>query len=317
MRSVLSGTRRSRLLLAVVVVLLLAGCSFNVETGPPAEDETGFDGLEETGPDEPNDPDDPDGDGLDTEREEELGTDPNDPDTDGDRLPDGWEVNGETPDGAELPGADPLHKDIYLQLSYAEGVPELTDRERENLRDIWDEMNVSNPDGERGITLHIDDEQPHGGEVDVNRTFTETPEEFLEDQYAEYLPPSRRCVYHGSTFVEVNIREADFLGYSRSTGYESVIAGQLEGRTRDDVVGTYNDRVNSLTHELLHNVVGTLTEGSDPGHVNGAEGWLAGVQSPVENDTEFANRYEHLAPVTSETLSEEGFAEYNNPEACE
>lgn len=89
---------------------------------------------------------DPDNDQLSTDREKELGTDPNKPDTDGDNLPDGWELarglnplvhDGDKsmkydPDGdgmnnqeEMLAGTDPLNADSNLKLeakSITEGV---------------------------------------------------------------------------------------------------------------------------------------------------------------------------------------------------
>lgn len=293
------GSRVPLLAVCVAALVVLAGCSFSVEV---ASSDVEFDATTATA-----DPEDVDADGLDVERERALGTDPDDADTDGDRLRDGWEYRNETSEGAALPGADPLHKDLYVQVSYAEGIPRLSETERRNVRHIWAEMNVTNPDGERGIRIHVDDDPPHGGPVNESRTFTTFPEDYLEEQYSRYVPPARQCVYHGFSFVEMNLAETDHSGRGSSPGYASVGAGRREDRMRNDSYGSYNERVRTLTHELLHNVAGNVTNGSDPGHADG-EGWLAGFYPPVENESAWAMQFERLAPETAAKLSEDGFA---------
>lgn len=78
-------------------------------------------------------------------------------DSDGDKLKDGWELHGVN--GVPLPdyGADPLHKDLFIEADYMNGHDHLIDAA--HLRDIvnvFDNAPVSNPDGETGINIHID-----------------------------------------------------------------------------------------------------------------------------------------------------------------
>ncbi|WP_225335279.1 hypothetical protein [Halomicrobium urmianum] len=96
-----------------------------------------------------NDPD-RDGDGL-TDREERLhGTDPTDPDTDGDGIPDGVEVEC---DGT-FPGADPLHQDIYVEVDGTAGT-NVSEDTVDAIRATYADAPVENPDGDRGIDLHL------------------------------------------------------------------------------------------------------------------------------------------------------------------
>jgi hypothetical protein len=309
MRGVHGGGRTTLGVVCVALVVVLAGCSVSVDLGTP---DGGFDHPDV---EDAHDPDDSDDDGLNDSLEAEAGIDPNVSDTDGDRLLDGWEYHGETDDRAALPDADPLHKDVYVQVNYAQGIQPLGEEERRNLTAIWAGMNVSNPDGERGITLHVDDESPHGGQVNVSRTFESRPTEFIDQQYDWYVPDRRKCIYHGTTFVEAG--DVEFGGYGSTPGYESVIVGQLEGRTSADTWGSYNRRASSLTHELLHNIAGNVTDGDDPGH-SGSRGWLAGSYVYPDNESEWSARYERLSRETSRALSERGFAEYDRRfhEAC-
>lgn len=112
-------------------------------------------------------PGDLDADGLLDEDEAWWGTDPAVADTDGDALPDGWEVYGVN--GIDLPGmgADPLHKDLFVEMDYmvrasaANGLaPDATVMDA--LVTILDGAPVPNPDGTKGIHLHLelDDEVP-------------------------------------------------------------------------------------------------------------------------------------------------------------
>ncbi len=106
---------------------------------------------------------DRDGDGL-TDREERLhGTDPTDPDTDGDGLPDGVEVEC---DGT-FPGADPLHQDIYVEVDATAGT-NISEDTVDAVRETYADAPVENPDGERGIDLHLrfdDADLPEAGTV--------------------------------------------------------------------------------------------------------------------------------------------------------
>jgi hypothetical protein len=85
-----------------------------------------------------------------------------DPDTDGDGLPDSWETKGYDADGdgkidVPLPqmGADPRHKDLFVQLDQMLG--HTIDRAAVKMvADGFADAPVSNPDGVKGIALHVD-----------------------------------------------------------------------------------------------------------------------------------------------------------------
>jgi hypothetical protein len=151
---------------------------------------------------------DPDGDGLGIELEEALGTcsystgivtgpdgvefdcslaaDPRD--TDGDGIPDGWEVLGvnityepqpnvRVHESLPLPlwGADPRHKDLFIEVDFMMRTPDETpqrlspDKAREfaayyqdtldtphPLVDLYRAVTLRNPNGKRGINVHLD-----------------------------------------------------------------------------------------------------------------------------------------------------------------
>jgi hypothetical protein len=83
-------------------------------------------------------------------------------DSDGDGLLDSWENEGIdfTNDGSvelDLPamGADPLHKDIYVEIDHMSGHA-LSQTAIDGVVASFGVAPVGNPDGSRGITLHVD-----------------------------------------------------------------------------------------------------------------------------------------------------------------
>lgn len=120
---------------------------------------------------------DPDHDGLTSSDEIEIyGTDPRERDTDGDGLWDGWEAANTTVDeegnpialGVDLVamGANPLHKDVFVEIDYMVKPASLFFDDRHThqpklkalqmLIDAFATAPVSNPDGSLGIVLHMD-----------------------------------------------------------------------------------------------------------------------------------------------------------------
>ena len=97
------------------------------------------------------------------------------PDSDGDGLPDDWEMNGLDVDrdgtiDLDLPamGADPQHKDIFIEID-AMTNHRLQQAAIDEVVHAFRLAPVSNPDGNDGIALHVDNGpssimNPHTGE---------------------------------------------------------------------------------------------------------------------------------------------------------
>lgn len=80
-------------------------------------------------------------------------------DTDGDGISDEWEVGG-IHDGTnwldlKSMGADPEHKDLFVQMDAASGA-KYWDESLVRIADYFASLRVTNPDGHRGINLHLD-----------------------------------------------------------------------------------------------------------------------------------------------------------------
>lgn len=203
-------------------------------------------------------------------------------DRDGDGLPDAWERAGETPDGAALTGASPDHKDLYVQLNYGAGVGRLSAGERRQLRDVWARMPVSNPDGSRGIRLHLDDEAPRGGRIEDPAAIGTAAER--ADYYTESRLGPRQCVYHQVVYGRVEV--GDLAGIASTPGYSAAV----DGSPQPGYEGNVTFRAAVTTHELLHNVAGRVD-----GRTHTETGWLAGGP---EN--------EFLSAATARDLTESG-----------
>jgi len=205
-------------------------------------------------------------------------------DTDGDGLPDSWEEAGETPGGATLSNADPEQMDLYVQLNYGSDVDPLDSAERRQLREVWSNMPVENPDGSTGIDLHLvhrgdragrlGEEVPIGGSGAVDRYYTE---QRLGDRY---------CTYHQVTLGQ--IQDDETIGYAETPGHASILDGSNFGSYDGDV----SFRAAMITHALLHNVAGEVD-----GSVHTDGGWL---DYPDEDN-------ERLSDAVATELETDGF----------
>lgn len=162
---------------------------------------------------------DTDDDGLNDSRERALGTNLTVADTDGDGLGDGAEVLATE----ALPGADPLHRDIYLEVDYMAG--ERPDEAMlETVRERFADAPVSNPDGTTGIDLHvrIDEEVPARESVLAANVPGELNDIF--DYRRRYSQLDRRGHYYGLVVTEIeypNASARDLQGYAYTDFFAS------------------------------------------------------------------------------------------------
>ncbi|QSG15101.1 hypothetical protein [Halapricum desulfuricans] len=205
-------------------------------------------------------------------------------DTDGDGLADEWERAGHTPDGAPLPDADPDRLDLYVQIDYGDGVSRLSDSERTQLRDVWASMPVENPDGSSGIALHVVDSGDRGGELD--RPVSITDDTHVDQFYTRQRLGDRFCTYHQITLGTAGAEGP--IGYVETPGYAAVV----DGTEFTNYDGNVSIRGATVTHALLHNVVGEVDGG-----VHSDGGWL---DYPAPGN-------ERLADPVAERLGDEGF----------
>ncbi len=100
-------------------------------------------------------------------------------DSDRDGIPNAWE-KGKTPQGLNLKklGASPKHRDVFVQLDYAKGGAKPSDIScgaLNNLVKAYAGGPLMNPDGKRGIRLHVD----ASGTSSASFTESRTTQRFL------------------------------------------------------------------------------------------------------------------------------------------
>jgi len=239
---------------------------------------------------------DTDGDGLGDERELELRTDPaeadtdddglsdrrevtgetsaTDPDTDGDRLKDGWEVEKRAPNGLALPGADPLHRDLYVDIVLLEDAPTVSPEEQVRLQRTFQRMPLENPDGNRGIRVHLhgprrmnlterelDAREPERNAVTETRGPRVEMATIDEHVYTSERMGKRKGIYH-LVLVTPGVG-----GGGEAHGKIAKVGGQGDDWRRNHHI---------LIHELLHTIVSTTAFGQDcHGRAHTCEGYLS------------------------------------------
>lgn len=205
------------------------------------------------------------------------------PDTAGDRLRDEWLRSGETPEGAPLENGSVERLDLYVYVVHGSNVDPLTQREKRQLRRVWAEMPVDNPDGSTGIDVHVGS----GGSIGKPVRFGAGDSADHTRYYTPERMGPRLCRHHLVVLGEPTTR---YSGWGSSPGYSSFVTGVQN----PDYDGNVTNRVRVMTHELLHNVVGHIDEPGLPDQgAHTDEGWLGGD--------------EFLANATADQLEETRF----------
>ena len=205
---------------------------------------------------------DSDGDGLTDAEEASIGTDANNPDTDGDGLLDGWEVKGVNGIDLHAQGANPLHKDIFVQMDFmvrADATRSLGPSASviDRIVAAFGAAPITNPDGRNGISIHLELKNNVPLDRDLDPYITE-----FAALKRRFFDQNRAPVYHYMIW-------ADGYGHGTSSGVSLDIPSSdfivTLGRWHGGTGGTDDEKVGTFIHELGHNL-GLKHGGSD--HVN-------------------------------------------------
>lgn len=213
---------------------------------------------------------DTDGDFLGDREELERGTDPLTADTDTDGFADGVEVYA----GDALPESDPLHHDVYLELDTSSecGVGSST---LDILEQAFAAAPVSNPDGERGIDLHVTRGRIPTARFVLFSKSLEGPRNDFKDYYWTYFNHSGYGYHYGITVESTTHGVGNFGAF---------------------VVPCYPNSL--LMHELGHSLglSPTTFEGIDSRKYNAS-------RYPSVMNYESSNRYDYAHPNASVDFS--------------
>lgn len=193
-------------------------------------------------------------------------------DTDGDALLDGWEANGWM--GVDLPamGADPFHKDIFVENDWMTGLKP-QDAVLETIRQSFLAAPVSNPDGIKGINLHSDIGQSRvfsgGNEVPFLENWDPSGCQ-AEDIWAAFDS------YKEKNFNPARLDTFHYMIWSNNQCPTTSSSGRAKDIPSSDFIvtlgwwpgdGTQEERQGTYMHELGHNL-GLTHGGFTDDHVN-------------------------------------------------
>lgn len=179
---------------------------------------------------------DSDNDGLRDDIELNLSTNVIKQDTDGDGLIDGVEVSPPP----ELSEADPLHKDVFIEVDRARGT-EIPREEMRRIQNAFEEAPVQNPSGETGIDVHV----YYDDTVDVTNPSVSVGQ-YFDEYHTEQTFQNKSYGYYHMLLVED--------ATSSSGAGDGVIGGTLSGE--DGFIVERLDGLNrtgaTTMHELGH-----------------------------------------------------------------
>lgn len=202
------------------------------------------------------------------------------PDTDCDGIADEWEIAGSYTDKdngivVNLPGADPNHKDIYVEIDYmSHHIPPAAAIDLVVAKFDTPSFEIYNPDTTYGVRLHyiIDDDVPHRDCIEV---FDDIPPDAVVDSFDEYKQnyfgtdiergsdlnfyQAKMDVFHYALFIHTQCGNTQSSGRAEVPGNDFVVSlGHSSWNSIDPgsghAVGSTTYKAATFMHELGHNL---------------------------------------------------------------
>lgn len=189
-------------------------------------------------------------------------------DTDGDKLPDTWEISGYDADGdgdidIDFPamGANPYKKDLFVEMDWmprADGGIELAPVEDlDRIVDVFATYPVRNPDGSTGINLHLDAGEARGEKYNLgggNQVEYNPLDNHLNDlatikAQPGNFDPARTGIFYYMIWADLYSKNSSSgLAWTPGMDFLVTVGQTYYGR------GNSNVRVGTFIHEFGHNL---------------------------------------------------------------
>lgn len=182
-------------------------------------------------------------------------------DSDGDGIPNSWETNGYDYDGdgqvdLDFPawGANPNKKDLFVEMDYMPGLL-ASQSELDTIVRTFANYPVNNPDGSRGINLHLDAGDAYakydlggGNEIDYQALRNEQTVGQLRQENSD---PARNGIFHYMVFGDYYTDAPGSSGIAQIDGlnFAVTLGPQYWGNNVSS-----NTYVGTFIHELGHNL---------------------------------------------------------------
>lgn len=182
-------------------------------------------------------------------------------DSDGDGIPNSWETNGYDYDGdgqvdLDFPawGANPNKKDLFVEMDYMPGLL-ASQSELDTIVRTFANYPVNNPDGSRGINIHLDAGDAYakydlggGNEIEYQ---TLRNEQTVGQLRQENSDPARNGIFHYMVFGDYYTDAPGSSGIAQIDGlnFAVTLGPQYWGNNVSS-----NTYVGTFIHELGHNL---------------------------------------------------------------
>lgn len=182
-------------------------------------------------------------------------------DSDGDGIPNSWEINGYDYDGdgqvdLDFPawGANPNKKDLFVEMDYMPGLL-ASQSELDTIVRTFANYPVNNPDGSRGINIHLDAGDAYakydlggGNEIQYQTLRNEQTVGQLRQSNSD---PARNGIFHYMVFGDYYTDAPGSSGIAQIDGlnFAVTLGPQYWGNNVSS-----NTYVGTFIHELGHNL---------------------------------------------------------------
>lgn len=246
-------------------------------------------------------------------------------DADNDALLNGWEETGIDVDNNGIVdldlsalGADPYHKDIFVEVDYMQFHKPIDDAIN-NVIKAFDNASLPNPDNTSGINLHvgIDEQIPHqdliawkSGFDNIKNTNFGTANQRSDPNHVNIIN-AKKNVYHYALFIHTYLPFPHSSGIAELPGVDFAVSLGAPSWARDPITnhntGNRIQQEGTFMHEFGHNL--NLKHAGDDHIPNHKPNYLSVMNYAFQLGTLVPNRSLDYSRCALPTLNESGLDE--------